>query len=54
MIDREYVIRLRMPPNDTDPAKSIRKLRRILKRLGRTYGIKAVSCEPAKQPPSKE
>ena len=54
MIDREYIVRLRLPPGEYDKRVGVRKLRRILKRLGRTYGIKAVSCEPAKQPPSKE
>ena len=54
MIDREFIVRLRLPPGEDDPKAGIRKLRAILKRLLRRYGIKAVSCEPAKQPPSKE
>ena len=55
MEEREYIVRLRMPKNAAmDPAAGIRKLQKILKRLGRSYGIKAVSCEPAKQPPTKE
>jgi len=59
MIDREYIIRLRLPfqefPGDTDPRAGVRKLRAILKRLLRTYNIRCVECRPAdQQPPSKE
>ena len=57
MLDREFIIRLRFPPvAENDPRANIRKLRTILKRFGRTYGIHCVECRPAEQqpPPSKE
>ena len=54
MIDREYIVRLRMPKGQpTDPGANVRKLQKILKRLGRSYGIKAVECSPAKPKPKE-
>ena len=54
MIEREFIVRLRVPKDPSvDLAAAIRRLQKILKRLGRSYGIKAVSCEPAKPKPKE-
>lgn len=54
MVDREYVIRLRVPPGDK-PDAAIRRIRAALKVMLRRFQLRCVSIEPAEQqPPCKE
>jgi hypothetical protein len=47
---RRYTVILETP-HWGDEADSIRRLRAMLKRLGRGYGVRCVDARPAEQPP---
>ena len=49
---REFILRLRGPMHD-DPKLELRRLRAIMKRLGRTYHFHTVECRPVKQTKEK-
>jgi hypothetical protein len=49
MTDREYILRIRLPPKE-DSKRANRRLRAALKLLLRTFQIRCVSCEPAGKP----
>ena len=44
--DREYLIRLRVPPGESDAA-GVRRLRAFLKSALRRFQLRCVTCEPA-------
>ena len=50
MSDRRFIVTLQAPPWASDAA-GIRQLRRLLKKLGRGYGLRCVAVRPATPEP---
>lgn len=52
MTDREYILRIRVPPGDDKP-RATRRLRAAIKVLKRTFQLTLVEFSPAKPQPDE-
>ncbi len=61
LVPEVVVLTIRLPPTETNQPDGFQRLRKLLKTLGRVYGLKVESIEPLNNsptfntlPPSKE